>query len=266
MTVISRGQPSIWDSAIGTKHIVYEAFCADGTCLPPVIFTSSEKVISTQCHLFNPGPIDRPAFVVYMPNLGAPSTASTVVWLDKMTSEGVDYFEDQPHVILDSLRGHFATDAKVSWKDNEATLYRLPSASGKWLNPCDQAINREMRRTFLKLQRLDRKKKLEDIIYAYYSISPDVISHSFNRCGLFGGDPEDIITEQASQGFHPTLDRKETVIEYKKAFSTFLASSVRSSRDVLPRSCKTVSMDSSFDGDYWTSYGSPLQKKPRGTE
>ncbi len=58
MTVLSRGQPSMWDSAIGTKHIVYEAFCADGTCLPPVIFTSCEKVQTTQHHLYNPGPTD----------------------------------------------------------------------------------------------------------------------------------------------------------------------------------------------------------------
>jgi hypothetical protein len=69
MTVLSRGQPSIWDSAIGTKHIVYEAFCADGTCLPPVIFTSCEQVKTTQAHLYNPGPPDRPAFVVYIPGL-----------------------------------------------------------------------------------------------------------------------------------------------------------------------------------------------------
>ncbi len=29
MTVLFRGQPSMWDSAIGTKQFVYEAFCAD---------------------------------------------------------------------------------------------------------------------------------------------------------------------------------------------------------------------------------------------
>ncbi len=194
------------------------------------------------------------------------STASTVAWLETMTSKDSNYFTDAPLVLLDSLPGHFAADAMTQWTSISATLYRLPAASGKWLNPCDQAINREMRRTFLKLQRLDRSKKLENIINAYYSIGQDVITHSFDRCGLFSGDPEDIITEQASQGFHATLDRKETVLEYKKAFSTFLADSVRSSQDLLPRSCMTASIDSSFDGEYWNKYGSHPQKKHRGTE
>ena len=256
----------MWDSAIGAKHIVYEAFCADGSCLPPVIFTSCEKVKSTQHHLYNPGPPSRPAFVIYIPDLGGPSAASTVAWLEKMTSKDSNYVADSPLVLLDSLPGHFAENAQMMWDSISATLYRLPAASGKWLNPCDQAINREMRRTFLKLQRLDRSKKLENISEAYYSIREDVITHSFDRCGLFCGDPEDVITQQASQGFHATLDRKETVAEYKIAFSTFLASSVRSSQDLLPRSRKTTSMDSSIDGDYWATYGSPLQKKHCGTE
>ncbi len=138
-----------------------------------------------------------------------------------MSSKDSNYFTDAPLVLLDSLPGHFAVDAMTEWKSISATLYRLPAASGKWLNPCDQAINREMRRTFLKLQRLDRSKKLENIVNAYYSIRQDVITHSFNRCGLFSGDPEDIITAQASQGFHATLDRKETVLNTKKHFLLF---------------------------------------------
>ncbi len=93
-----------------------------------------------------------------------------------------------------------------------------------------------------------------------------MITHSFDHCGVFSGDPEDIITEQASQGFHATLDRKETVLECKRHFLLFLADSVCSSQDLLPRSCMAASIDSSFDGEYWNKYGSHPQKKYRGTE
>lgn len=200
-----------------------------------------------------------------MPNLGAPSTKSTTAWLEQLTSNNGNYFTDEPLVILDALPAHFAPIAKSMWGDIKATLYRLPAASGKWLNPCDQAINREMRRTFLKLQRLDRSKKLENIIAAYYSISEEVIKHSFQRCGIFTGDPEEIISAQASQGFHATLDRKEKVEEYKSAFCDFLETSVRSSADLLPRSRATAALDTTMDGCYWTTYGSsPVSRRCSG--
>lgn len=260
MTLRFSGQPSIWDSAVGTKHIVYEAFCADGSCLPPVIFTSSEKVIAHDKRMYNPGSLERPAFVVHIPNLGAPSSDSTVAWVEKMTGKDANYLDDDSLLILDSLPGHFSENSKNAFDDIDATLYRLPAASGKWLNPCDQAINREMRRMFLKLQRQNRNRKVENIIEAYYSIKSETIIASFDRCGLFAGDPEDIISRQADQGFHPTLSRKEAVDEYNKEFCAWMHQHVRHISDVLPRSRNTTELDSTLDGKQWKTYGSACRR------
>jgi hypothetical protein len=155
---------------------------------------------------------------------------------------------DSPVVILDSLRGHFAEDSALEWEQLGATLYRLPAASGKSLNPCDQAINREMRRTFLQLQQLNRRDKLNNIISAYYSVTEETIVASFDRCGLFKGDPEDIISAQASQGFHSTPARRVDCSRYEKAFTDWMRYSVRNPADVLPRSKKPRALKSGLSG------------------
>jgi hypothetical protein len=33
----------VWDCEPGKEHVVYEAFTADGECLPPVIFLKQKK-------------------------------------------------------------------------------------------------------------------------------------------------------------------------------------------------------------------------------
>jgi hypothetical protein len=168
-----------------------------------------------------------------------------------MTHRNHNYLSDKLHVILDSLKGHFAEHTDIMWSHVHATLYRLPAASGKWLNPCDQSINREIRRKFIQLQQLNRRDKLSNIIEAYYSVRDETIVASFDRCGLFKGDPEDIVSQQASQGFNPTSARKDACERYESALTDWMRKSVRSCSDILPRSKRTKSMDSSLDGDYW---------------
>ncbi len=234
---------------------MYEAFTADGTCLPPVIFVSHTHKRSTDLEGLFKDKNGNIAYVIYMPDLHAPSTDSTVAWLETMTKPNRNYLSDSPTVVLDSLRGHFAEKAITMWDSIGATLYRLPGGSGKWLNPCDQAINREMRRTFLRLQQHNRANKLCNIIEAYYSVNGSTIVESFARCGLFEGDPEEIVSSQASQGFHPPVQRKDDCERYTSALNEWFKHSVRSAADVLPRSKEPSTHDSTLDGTYWTRYG-----------
>jgi hypothetical protein len=69
----------LWDSDVGKKHIVYEAFTADGVCLPPVIFVPEpiQKSTDPEGRFFDKH--GHEAYVVYMPGLGAPSANSTVL-------------------------------------------------------------------------------------------------------------------------------------------------------------------------------------------
>jgi hypothetical protein len=68
-----RGQPSVWSDKLGSKHIVFESFWADGTCLPPVIFSTEEV---------NKDDIDKSlgkSFIHYTPDVKAPSEYTTQV-------------------------------------------------------------------------------------------------------------------------------------------------------------------------------------------
>jgi hypothetical protein len=234
---------------------VYEAFCSDGSCLPPVIFTSSKEVKSSQYANCNQTNLEYPAYVIYIPNIGAPSTRSTTAWIELVSQTGSNFLGDKPYVILDSLQGHFAEQADVLWAKLGIKLFRLPGGSGKWLNPCDQAINCEMRRTFNRLQQANRKHKIENIVTAYYSIKESTIINSFHRCGLFEGDPEDIVSAQASQGFHATPPHKEAVEKYNTSFLQWKQSFVHNSSDLLPHSRQTLSLPSCLDGACWAIYG-----------
>jgi hypothetical protein len=171
------------------------------------------------------------AYVVYIPGLGGPSEKSTAVWLEKMTARDTNYFTDEPHIILDSLHGHFTKVMLGDWENVGATLHRLPAASGKWLNPCDQSINREMRREFTRLQQLDRRDKIRNIIRAYYSIKDETIIKSFNKCGVFDGDPDDIISAQACQGYRAKGSRDKQLQGYRVAFLDWASSK-------YPRRCR----------------------------
>ena len=250
-----RGQPRLWDSEPGEKHIVYEAFTADGSCLPPVIFTTRETEASTEPDGLFRDEKGNEAYVVYIPGLGGPSEKSTAVWLEKMTTRDANYFGDDPHIILDSLRGHFTEVMLGDWENVGATLHRLPAASGKWLNPCDQSINREMRREFMRLQQLDRRDKIRNIIRAYYSIKDETITKSFNKCGVFEGDPDDIISAQACQGYRAKGHRDKQLQSYRVAFLGWAQLNTRSPADMLPRSAPPDAIDKGLDGEYWNAYG-----------
>ena len=126
---------------------------------------------------------------------------------------------DSTHIILDSLKGHFGEKMEEKWQNVAATTYRLPASSGKWLNPCDQAIHREMRRKFIQLQQRNRQAKPDNIVAAYYSISEETVRHSFAKCGVFDRNIDDVIGEAAEEGYKATEGRAEAVARYKAAFS-----------------------------------------------
>lgn len=240
---------------------MYEAFTADGSCLPPVIFTTRLTEASKEDDGLFRDEDNNEAYVVYIPNLGGPSERSTAAWLDKMTSRGSNYFDDHPHIILDSLRGHFTPTMQGDWDNIGATLHQLPAASGKWLNPCDQSINREMRREFLRLQQLDRRDKIRNIIRAYYSIKEETIVKSFKKCGIFCGDPDDIITAQACQGYHAAGKRGDKLEGYRAAFEDWAHHHTRSPEDMLPRAKPPTALDGQLDGVYWAAHGTSAARQ-----
>lgn len=236
---------------MGVKHIVYEAFCADGSCLPPVIFVP--EPIRGGPDYFTPS--GHHAILIHLPGLGAPSSESTRLWLKKITRVQDHYFEDNPHIILDSLKGHFTETMEEAWQNVNATTHRLPATLGRWLDPCDQSINREMRREFIRLQMHDRKCKLDNIIDAYYSIKDETVKNAFIKCGYLGRNPVEVIRTAESEGYRPTKGRSDEMARYKTAFIKWASRSTRDPGDTLPRSAPPEQLESALDGEKWVKYG-----------
>lgn len=251
------GQPRLWDSDVGSKHIVYEAFCADGSCLPPVIFVP--EPVKGGADYYTPS--GHHAILIHLAGLGAPSSESTLLWLKRVTRLRAHYFEDNPHIILDSLRGHFTAEMEEAWQNVNATTHRLPAALGRWLDPCDQSINREMRREFIRLQTRDRKCKLDNIIDAYYSIKDETVKNAFIKCGYLGRDAEEVIRTAESEGYRATRGRSADMARYKTAFIEWASRSTRDQRDVLPRSAPPEQLESTLDGAQWARYGTSQRRR-----
>lgn len=244
-----RGQPALWDNDPGEKHIVYESFCADGSCLPPVIFTN--KPIKTGILDFNLGK----AFVHYVPDVKGPGNYTTQVYIEDMSNQNENYFADKPHMIFDSLKAHTSNDVLQDWKDNEVTTHQITGSAGKWLNPCDNIINREFRRNFNALQQQKPNNKLNNIVEAYYAISETTIIHSFQRCGLFKGDPRRIIQKFESEGFNIEGRYKDEFNEMWRSYIIWLKKNFRNTKHFKP--CQyPLNLDvEGLDGTYWKNYG-----------
>jgi len=193
--------------------------------------------------------------------LGAPSSESTRLWLKRVTRPQDHYFDDNPHIILDSLKGHFTEKMEEAWQNVNATTHRLPATLGRWLDPCDQAINREMRREFIRLQMRDRKCKLDNIIDAYYSIKDETVKNAFIKCGYLGRDAAEVIRTAESEGYRATRARSADMARYNKAFIAWASRSTRDPRDMLPRSAAPEQLESSLDGEQWVNYGTSQRRR-----
>lgn len=243
------------DSDNGTKHIVIGLWRGDGTRGPPVIFTSDKTLLSDDKHRRVYINDKEYGIVIYEPGVGAPSAKTTSIWIDKRTSRAEKALRSGDHLLLDALRGHFADSPDHMFKDAGVILFKLPEGSGKYLNPPDQAIHRELRRLFRKLQNDNRNEKVLNIIRAYYGVRPETIKNSFRLCGIFEGDPEEIVQYQASQGYRAEGPRAEALKVYEEAFAKWKKDNLRNVVDVTPQALATSSLPDQMDGVYWKQHG-----------
>eukprot|EP01118_Nematostelium_gracile_P002401 TRINITY_DN12623_c0_g1_i1.p1 TRINITY_DN12623_c0_g1~~TRINITY_DN12623_c0_g1_i1.p1 ORF type:complete len:235 (+),score=26.22 TRINITY_DN12623_c0_g1_i1:518-1222(+) len=207
------GQPGIVVPDFGTKHMVYATFYADGKRLPPVIFYNDKK-IHTQKYENEAGE----AFVKYIPHVKGAGEYSTRVYIESMTSGKKNFFGNSTHLLLDSLHGHFTPEVKTLWNDYSVTIHKLPASTGKYLNPCDNIINREFRRIFNKMHHRNADEKLQNIISAYYAIPRKVILSSFARCGIFEGNPVELINNLDNEGYKIDGHYEDDFLKMKAAY------------------------------------------------
>lgn len=205
------GQPGILEHSFKWIDLMYTGLVADGSQIPPVIFTNDPNV---------PEDVEgrEDAFVVYIPGLtSTPSQDTTHRWLDKIQ----DYIGDDPHIIHDS-GGEFA-GAKIQkeFKDFDISTYTIPGAGGAYLNPCDNNFHHDMKAHYFAIRRQTHAEALKAMIDSYFEV-PDVhIQNYFQHTKIIAQLPtRDSIKRLISEGYRAGDAHKE---EFTNCYNRYLA-------------------------------------------
>jgi hypothetical protein len=205
--------------------------------------------------MFSDGDPTHLAFVVYRPGVSSASTETTEIWLENMRCSAAAMLEDGCVLVIDVAPWHVSKEAKAIFAQADLTVCAIPAAAGKWLNPCDQSIHREMRRVFVRLQRERPGRKLQNIISAYYAVSDKVVEHSWDHTGLLKDDYEERLRHTATEGFRPGLGREQEFERAHLAWSGWVSQHLRSPADALSTHQPEQLDDCSLDGTHVINYG-----------
>lgn len=258
----ARDSPREFDYGCGNKEIVYCAFRSDGTCFPPVIFTSRPPRDPDLPPWWHDGDPEHAAYVVYMPGVSCANTRCTVEWVQLMESPRGpaewNFLAEPTELIIDRAPWHLTQDVTDVFHDKDIRSHLIPAAGGRWLNPCDQAINREFRREFVRLQQeRGSHHKLSNIIEAYYSITEETVLGAWRHTGITTTeDATVVITRRSEEGYAAPKTRKESFAKYRRAWDGWASAHLRGRDDLRPGAAGPAMLHRSDDsGSYWTSWG-----------
>ena len=161
------------------------------------------------------------------------------------------------HLICDSASWHTSADVRLVLDDYDVKPHIIPGALGKWLNACDQAINREFRRNFLKLKE-DRThhSKIRNIIAAYYGIKETTILNSIRHTGVTRRvSPQDILQARVEEGYCAPKERAADFDRYKVAYINWCMQMRIADKDVLPENKPKILHSTPTVGRYWREWG-----------
>ena len=159
------------------KSTVWTASDSNGRCWPPVIFTTKWNQqphwhgASTNCSWWYDGVDPAHSAYVHVVERAAPNYTQTLTWLEDMTNIDWPFLCGPIHLVLDRATWHMhhAVVARFQ-QESDVKTYLLPGASGKWLNPQDQAIHALIRRKWRSLvtttMSADHERHLIECCYA----------------------------------------------------------------------------------------------------
>lgn len=187
---------------------MYTAVAANGTVIPPVIFTSDTNVpVGVEEH--------PDARVFPIPNFKGKATADTTMrWLDTVQP----HLADEPLLIHD--KGKEFTAAAVTQRLQEEVIssYPIPASGGAFVNPLDNSFHHELKSKYRVLTHRTHSRMLRDMVKAYYLCDESNIENYFKHCLLTGSKPTaSAVRRLCSEGFvpasphHAVLEKAQTV-------------------------------------------------------
>lgn len=199
-------------------------------------------------------PINR-AHVVYIKDVQQASTDTTEKWLENMCKRGMNYLPEDSTLVCDVAPWHVSKEAQAIFNQRELNIVYLPAGTGKWLNPCDQSIHREIRREFDRLMLERPNEKLLNVIDAYYSVRDDVVRNSWRHTGLLEEDYETRLRHAAAEGFRPGAGRDEMYSRASESWDGWKSENLRHDLPVEHGLRADVGHDCALDGRRHTYHG-----------
>lgn len=249
------GQPHFISPNHGCKYIVYSAFVSNGACLPPVIFTSDDVPPSGGDGMYQGRDPANRAHVVHVDGVRQASTVTTEVWLQTMCRCHANYLPADSTLVLDVASWHVSKEMTEIFNQRCINTVLLPAATGKWLNPNDQAIHREMRRKYAELTAKHPREKLLNVIDAYYSVKDSAVLGSWQRTGLLEEDFEARLLHAATEGYRAAADQSDFYESCNRSWENWKISNFRHPEDALPGSVPLPLPGGALDGKHHTRYG-----------
>lgn len=261
LSLFLSGQPCVRTADLGVKHIVFSTFSSTGRTLPPVIITGSDKKsdLSTgrnfKCWTSEHNKyLNKYAYVYYVPDMKQLSSKEMEMYLEAMSEEWKLKEGGKPCLLLDVAPWHTSRAARDLWSDYRIDPAFLPATTGKWLNPNDQAIHREMRRSYNGSQLSQPRDKLKNIIDAYYGLSEETVLNSFKHTRILEGDYGGYLRAQSEKGFHATAQREGELQKASEDYKVWAKTEMRNPACV-PGPKPPAQLETQLDGVYWNTWG-----------
>ena len=226
----------------GWRDILYVAICADGSCLPGVVFTSDQSLTVRDYQHIK---------VLLVENSQAPGADTTMRWLD--TSQ--EYLQDDPVVLIDNLGGHHHKPFLDELENIGVEVHFFPNQGGKYINPCDNSVNSVIRRVYAVQKRRIHAEMLDAIDLAYGAVKEDSIIASFRHCGLTTAEaPAKVVDRLMTQGFLSHGLHRQKIENHMLAYRRWkknLRHPSPSAAGVAPTPVTSETLPSELDGRYW---------------
>jgi hypothetical protein len=192
MFVSGAGQPHVQVTSCAFSDIMYTSIAADGTLLPPVIFTSDQTVPANVQG-------DYVAHVFAVNNFsGKPSADTTLRWLDTLQ----EHLAAQPFLVHDKGSEFIADSVQVRLGEWNITNREIPAVAGAFVNPLDNSFHHEMKSKYRHLKHRAHSEMIRDMIIAYYQCCEVSAVKYFKHCLLVGRTPSAHAVQQlCSEGY-----------------------------------------------------------------
>jgi hypothetical protein len=212
------------------KDILYTAFVASGSCLPPVIFTADVKL--STFHIDD-------AFIYVQPNIKGHGNKSTLKWFETVK----DYFDQDWLLLTDNGGGSHSQDFVEEAKEFGCQIIYYNTYGGKLLSVNDNPFHATIRRHFLKLPHKTHEESIRSIVKAYRSPNDESVRVAFERVGITSKTPSaKVVRTLYSEGFRlPKNEEKkfsQMLNKYRQHKLSMASNSGFSSRKLRPRNQK----------------------------